>query len=448
MLGERFNAELPGLDISFADQEGRSDEDAHAEGILQEVETADQAEKFLKDTFSDINYATIGKREGSCGIAVAVTKDGFLTIANLGDSQATLFLIKGEEVSHEVINTLHNPNVESEEKRLQNFAVSYGKGENFYFSNNYHSRIGFRGCGIAVSRAFGDNFFVNFGLSHEPELYKIDLSKYEGQDKLVLELTCDGTYEGRENKNHSEWIKEKKENLAHHINSEARKNGSTDDLTTYVIIIDLNQIKYLQGAVIFSVFDGHGGYDVSEKACNILEDKLADLELKNYSTKDSRAEEEKRQKVEKTIAFGVSNVLAIKAAIDDKVSLVTEEDLAKEQHNKSAQGTAFEWQGSEEDERTVEHDSKKPIVVSEEDLRKTFQTSAGKKAEDKAQKSDLYKFLSDICSAINNHKYLLASAVVLCVGLVLDSRNGFKYGAKAASQITNLFNSASQSLSR
>jgi serine/threonine protein phosphatase PrpC len=241
----------------------------------------------LRQQFLDLgknirNYC-IGKNEqsGSTAIVAHYAKDRKLTLANLGDSRAVLF-IKTKD----------------------------GKVESIRLTNDQeprdiieHGRIAAKGGSVVrdringllmVGRAFGDTSEDLEGftdqsqpngqklVSYEPDIYQYDIAdimkKYPGGQALLM-TSCDGMYDhGTGNEATyaqalESWFRNEdnlqakwSNNVAEYLRDYAIALGSKDNVTT--LISDITNAPTQPLSV--GVFDGHGGAKVAALASEAL----------------------------------------------------------------------------------------------------------------------------------------------------------------------------------
>ena len=132
---------------------------------------------------------------GSTAICAFIDKEGkTLTIANVGDSRAVL----ATKDSYKDLSTDHKcSNNFSELSRLQKMGAEFGGGRNghaYVFSKKTKSWIPpfkEKQGALAVTRAFGDTNYKEFGVTAEPEIQNHAI---EQDDQFVI-LACDGIWD-------------------------------------------------------------------------------------------------------------------------------------------------------------------------------------------------------------------------------------------------------------
>lgn len=195
----------------------------------------------------------LGMNQGST-LCTTVIQGNHVITANIGDSTAfACFITKDGKVRLEPLNkVIHHP--EGGKLRIQ-------------------------GASLSVSHAIGDRRFESAGLSHETDLYD-DIMDIPEDGKVFIINACDGLTE-RENmsvENLEAFIGEIYQKnpditsveLARRLAQEAFARGSTDNISVMCVELDPHSKtpKYM------SVFDGHGGDEVSEILSELYEPVL------------------------------------------------------------------------------------------------------------------------------------------------------------------------------
>ncbi len=218
-----------------------------AEGITNE----EQAKSFLDEFHQGALNATKNyENVGSCGVStVYLPKTKQVVWANLGDSQATLFIWKAvsQSIESRVLNTLDKayPRILNE-KRSQT---------------------------LSVGKAYGDASFEVNGLTHDHSKGTLNLDELglQGGDRVFLMTSCDGYFEWDDaledyetqitallRRNSNATIEE----VMNSCFAQA-KQYSEDNLTGF--LIELTDAAHkAHNAIVFQVFDGHGGWSVSK----------------------------------------------------------------------------------------------------------------------------------------------------------------------------------------
>lgn len=265
-----------GGDIFFASTIGsrRTQEDAHV-CFKSPLKDSSQASDFLSKAYSEIGEEALKndkfRMQGSCAITAILTKDGKLTVANLGDSQVVLYLknTSTSEVTSVQLNTLHNPLNLIERARI---LASGGEILHDRIMNRAINRT------LALSRAFGDAAFtssngVNYLVSYSPEIVVKDLLPYLDSHEIYIEISCDGMREGNfKDTDISEYIAQEryKINFAKKFVIDAYVKGSSDNITCFFIKVPSN-LQSMESAYMFGVYDGHGGKDLSYHVAKEIE---------------------------------------------------------------------------------------------------------------------------------------------------------------------------------
>lgn len=271
---ELSDAELTGTRRRNAE----STEDAHAHATINgfsEKPPAEQ-ERILKATYAaeQARVAQLPEAQKAGCTAVTtltwtVTRDNkkvvkFVT-ANLADSSAFIF-IRNKQTG--VISKSQRLN-----KSLQNFADAVERQRVEALGKIVTVKSGTaRVEGIAVARGFGDvnerdNKFMGrvpdisfdeFTLEHDEEL--IFITGCDGlteESSLVKFTEIDAIYLANKLHQYDATGAEDKRKLAEFLADEARKDGSTDDITVMTRVYDSNTQD--GEAELFCIFDGHGG---------------------------------------------------------------------------------------------------------------------------------------------------------------------------------------------
>lgn len=246
-----------GIRVYLASEDGRSGQDRCDARSIRGVETYSNALKYLSASFRAADSRIEFQTSGSCAIAAMITPSGHLVVGNLGDSQATLYFKHGSKVESFVINRLHNPDNEENAQETQKPITNKG-----YCTRSRIPRIFVGSRGLAISRAFGDHVFDNHPLfNRKAQYYVIDLNKIPQWVEVFLEVSCDGLFERSGVESHAEYFKKTRsglENMATELCREARGRGSTDDLTCFVMPINITSIKKMKSSIFLGVYDGHG----------------------------------------------------------------------------------------------------------------------------------------------------------------------------------------------
>jgi len=281
-IGLRSNQE-DAFVIGAAKQDGGWEDSTQVPSLLQK--------QFQEMGVQIRNYCIDrGEGSGSTAIAAHYSTDQKLTIANLGDSRAVLFVRKADGAAFEWIRLTND----QESKDVFERARIEAKGGSVW-GNRVNGQL-------MVGRSFGDVFQEGFNsdsscngkmlISYEPDIYQHDiaqiLSDYGANSQAFLMTSCDGMYEhGKGNevtyaKALTDWFsnaeeREKhKNNMAEYLRDYAISLSSRDNVT--VCISDITEAP--QQSVVTAVFDGHAKSRVSAIAAeafaqNVLQDRSA-----------------------------------------------------------------------------------------------------------------------------------------------------------------------------
>lgn len=250
---------------------------------LEEIayEIREKQEEFLA-TSSSSNITKKQQKElsdkclvGSTVLMANYAPNQTLTIANCGDSRASLFIVGPDnQIKNYVPLTLdHNTNSLLERKRIERLG---GQIEN--------ARIIGQSTNIAIARSFGDSTYKGdnnqYLISDEVDIYEYSIDKvaqeakrkYGEKSRLVMVMSCDGLYEGNiseesyitalnkwfqnENNIQAKWH----ENIATYLQDCALSFGSQDNIT--VCAMDVTNAP--DKNVVTGIFDGHGGNMISQ----------------------------------------------------------------------------------------------------------------------------------------------------------------------------------------
>jgi len=295
---------------------------------------------------------------------------------------------------------------------------------------------------LAVSRAFGDADYRKHGLISDPELYPINLNdpKFAGK-RVFLEVSCDGVAEypdPDDPKNslasytytieaHGKIIKNamenKEANLALAVNAGVIHDKMTDDLTNFIIEIDVSKLSQLKAGIVFNVFDGHSG----EKLKAPVADKAVEI-MKTFTL----------AKAEEVLAAAAEQAKAEQAKVviinsGDKTSTTTTAPPTLTAESARAGGASSSSSSSSSLRRNPTH--------------------ADLTALDSADDNNP-SIWNRICSAVSGalnfaitHKEkVLAGLAVGAFGYELQ--NEFKYSSGVMPQISGMFTSSSQDMER
>ncbi len=299
-VGESLD--VGGNKIFYSETIGRrgSQEDAFVIGAAKkggDWENPSRVPALLQRQFREMgerirNYC-IGKNEesGSTAVATHYSTDRKLTIANLGDSRAVLFIRQGDgNVRWVRLTNDQEPLDVLEKSRIE------GIGGHVSIQNkvqNDEMKSDGPQYGLMAARSFGDIGIANDGakklISYEPDIYQYDIpAMLETEEQAFLMTSCDGMYDhGKGNEatyaaalktwfDKADVRKKWQDNMAEYLRDYAIALGSTDNVT--VCISDITQAP--AEPVITAVFDGHGGQSVS----SIAAEAFAQATLQNRET--------------------------------------------------------------------------------------------------------------------------------------------------------------------
>jgi serine/threonine protein phosphatase PrpC len=184
------------------------------------------------------------KQSGATASIAQVSKDGMLTVANVGDAPVHVYV--RDPKTGNVVDTLdiaraHTPDDPAEIARIQK--------EGGYVAN------GRLNGNLAVSRALGDH--ADVGISAKADIGRVDLNQYfkKGYEVVVV-AGSDGVMEGTNGNMRANVVENagKNKNIAAHLVELADKNGATDNVTALAMTLK----KPPKENVTLAVFDGHG----------------------------------------------------------------------------------------------------------------------------------------------------------------------------------------------
>jgi len=277
--GPRSPVQEDALVIGAAKQDEGWEDSARVPSLLQ---------KQFKEMGVQIRNYCIDKRDNSglTAIAAHYSQDQKLTIANLGDSRAVLFVRKAdEEVKWIRLTNDQGPEDVFEKARIE-------ARDGYVVDKRVMGNLN-------VGRSFGDALEEGLYIkgcdpkkliSYEPDIYQYDIPQilldYDTKPQAFLMTSCDGMYQtGRGNEETyadalKHWFSNEKKlqeehgnNMAKYLRDYAISLGSTDNVT--VCISDIT--KTPKQSVVTAVFDGHVG-EVSAIAAeafaqNVLDDR-------------------------------------------------------------------------------------------------------------------------------------------------------------------------------
>ncbi len=300
-----------GIDFHYSEAIGNrfSQEDSFIIGEGKNNWPSAEAPHLMEKAFNELGekirkYCSNKKSEaGSTALLTHYSTDQKLTIANLGDSRAVLF-IKKSDGSFDWIRLTNDqePDDILEKARIEKNggSVSDAKNNDFPRVKNIYDQPS-----LSVARSFGDTKFEgvlegtgNDGytyfstnnkklISYKPDIYQYDIRKIlaeqgEGAEVFLLN-SCDGLYDyGKGNEttyaealknwsNNENDLQEKWGcNIAEYLRDYALALGSKDNIT----VCFSNITEAPSKSVFNGVFDGHDGKIVSSIAAKVLKDQL------------------------------------------------------------------------------------------------------------------------------------------------------------------------------
>ena len=238
---------------------------------------ASEQKDVMTTAFLDLQQAIAKHAEsgpmGSCACVATGWVDKVkvnLSTSYVGDSVSYLVILDHDnnlKLSQACNTALHDGHNEEELA-----AIREGRHRAKNDNMEDRGRVG----GIAVTRALGDRNAEAFGMSHDPQTVKITCP-VESTDKVFMVVACDGAMEYLKGKNVAEDYakdlgklveKSLKENpaispseLAKSAVSHAMKQPGADDNVSVVVV----PLKSGHAPVTAAVFDGHGGFKVSQQ---------------------------------------------------------------------------------------------------------------------------------------------------------------------------------------
>lgn len=259
---------------------GRNQEDAVAVDIPSATSDAFMAlkaqdkQRVIETTFAALQNnlnASAATNCGSCAcIATGQVKDNKATVftSYVGDSVAFLVVLSADGKLKSSIPC--NPALHDGNNVVECVTITRGIGRKKGVVEFNRLCAGPDDGMLAVTRAFGDNAFFNYGLLHTPETTEITVD-INPDDKVYMVATCDGAMEHCKGSNSvAKYAAElgcvfetnhhlSPERLAEKIVDYALKKGSMDNVTATVVPLEIGK-----PAVTVGVFDGHGGSYVSQ----------------------------------------------------------------------------------------------------------------------------------------------------------------------------------------
>ena len=231
------------------------------------------SERQLKNSLRQMGDQLSGyNASGSTASIAHVSRDGVLTVANVGDSPVNIYLRdpKTGEVTHAMqVTADHSAKNPMEAARIQKEGGFVAQGR--------------AGGSLALSRALGDKGIA--GVSHEPETAQIDLNRYFKRGyEVVVTVESDGAFERGPTHASRQAIMRDTLNqpggelhLAEALGNHADAMGSNDNISSLAIALK----EPPKQNIMMSVFDGHGkqGGTVSSQAKKIFADNFEGRKL-------------------------------------------------------------------------------------------------------------------------------------------------------------------------
>jgi len=249
--------------------------------------------EILNNSFIEANeiFSDPGIEAGSTAITTLVLHDRIIT-SNIGDSRAYYLKITIEEgvpnIQLERLHTLHNFNNLAEKNRVE-------KEGGYFINGRLVGKNSDITRSIAMTRAIGDNFYKNQGISNAPELFTKLITTEYGQ---FIILCSDGITEpvdvlnGNEKSNNND-IGYITDTITSLVNDNvdfqewperfARKAflcESRDNITFIIMPVKKSENPDQHQPKLLCVFDGHTGDEVSFGLNNnfigIFEERMID----------------------------------------------------------------------------------------------------------------------------------------------------------------------------
>lgn len=242
---------------------GQPQEDRHYASSFPAL-TAEQSVQFLTDTIAAIDADTRDYESGSTITSVVVTEDGNLVTAHLGDSPASAIVIGEQGVLKDVVQLI-------KDHRPANDPTLWEAEDGTFFQDVKGRRLVLGAGSINVTHALGDR---NFGaaLSHQPEIRThVIQAQLQPGDRLFVLLTSDGAHNKKKEITHSSHTDTLVRGLQrkHSFDQIARQIAvGSKDIKDNVTVL-LLEVEVGKGAVL-GVFDGHGGSETSQRACDLF----------------------------------------------------------------------------------------------------------------------------------------------------------------------------------
>ena len=233
-------------------------------GIEADINSADDAKKLLRSSLEEAASEYKNHNGGSTATVAAITPDGKLTIAQIGDSTVMVFVedIKTGQIESHNLTVDQSPSAEFD--RIQ-------RDGGFVFQDRVNGQL-------AVGRAIGDRA-VGPGVSSTPDINTYDLNNIYGEDKRVFVVVgSDGLTDyasigdlskNVKGQNSAQSIAESMVEDAKSKFVQLRPGSQSDNISASVLEFDPNS----KSASFIGVMDGHGpgGEIVSRGVQNNLE---------------------------------------------------------------------------------------------------------------------------------------------------------------------------------
>lgn len=275
-------SETVGVSEGNQKRRGRSQEDSFIIGSAKrDWRNSKKVPSLLEKKFADLGskIRSFGNQitDGSTAIISHYSTDQKLTIANLGDSRAVLFIYKND-------GSLDWIRLTNDQKPLDILEMARIEGNGGFVSKAgpYQNRVN---GSLSVARSFGDHRKEFEGvdellnqngnangkklISYQPDIYQYDIPKIlkeaENSQYAFLMTSCDGMYENGNEATYANALKtwfnnegrvwEKWDNVAEYLRDYAIALGSQDNVT--VCFSDITNAP--TEPLVVGVFDGHGG---------------------------------------------------------------------------------------------------------------------------------------------------------------------------------------------
>ncbi len=215
---------------------------------------------------------------GSTALVACATPDGKLTLANLGDSRAVLFVRDKKSGAITFQRLTHDSDPADAYERSLVIKNGGYLDKDAYVGGPGGTRL------LSMTKAFGDRE-VGAGnlIDCCPDMHQYNLKREEDQE-YFLYLSCDGAFEGGVCETNyaaamEEWYKdkalqEKWPNLSTYLRDYALALGSQDNVT--VLLADITKVP--KAPLVAGVFDGHFDASVSATAAHYLGNQLLNKE--------------------------------------------------------------------------------------------------------------------------------------------------------------------------